>query len=97
MAQSHADHVCLDRSPWWLVNRGQENKALRSLHRLGYRAETGEDIKRLANIKLTLEAVRHETEGATYLECFRKSNLRRTIVSITPLIGKSIVFFCIFH
>ena len=56
------------------------------LHRLGYRAETGEDVKRLANIKLTLEAVRRETEGVTYIECFRKSNFRRTIVSITPLV-----------
>lgn len=75
----------LARSPWWLVSKGKEEKALRSLNRLGYKASTGEDQKRLANIKLTLEEVRQETEGVTYLECFRASNLRRTIISIAPL------------
>lgn len=33
----------------------------------------------------TLEEVKRETEGVTYIECFRKSNLRRTIISIMPL------------
>jgi SP family general alpha glucoside:H+ symporter-like MFS transporter len=75
-----------DRSPWWLANKGREDKALESLHRLGYRKDTGEDARRLTNIKITLEEIRAETEGVTYLECFRKSNLRRTLVSITPLI-----------
>lgn len=36
-------------------------------------------------MKLTLEQIRHETEGVTYLECFRASNLRRTIISLMPL------------
>ena len=39
-------------------------------------------------IKITLEEIRCETEGVTYLECFRKSNLRRTLVSITPLVAQ---------
>ncbi|KAI9871365.1 MAG: hypothetical protein M1823_008469, partial [Watsoniomyces obsoletus] len=75
----------MPESPWYLVGKGREDKALRSLHRLGHSAASGEDVKRLANIKLTLEVVRKETDGATYLECFRKSNLRRTIISIAPL------------
>jgi SP family general alpha glucoside:H+ symporter-like MFS transporter len=33
----------------------------------------------------TLQEVKRETEGVTYLECFRKSNLRRTIISVMPL------------
>jgi MFS transporter, SP family, general alpha glucoside:H+ symporter len=74
----------MPESPWWLCNKGQEQKALRSLARLGYNKD-GEGEKRLAVIKLTLEQVRRETEGASYLECFRKSNLRRTIISIAPL------------
>lgn len=40
---------------------------------------------KLALIEVTLEQVKRETEGVTYLECFRKSNLRRTIISIMPL------------
>lgn len=68
-----------------MVNKGREEKALKSLRRLGYSESTGEDIKRLANIKTTLEEIRQETEGVTYIECFRKSNLRRTIIAITPL------------
>ena len=71
------------RSPWWLANQDKDDKALRSLKRLGYKH--GEEIKRLANIKSTLQEVRHETDGVTYAECFRKSNLRRTIISIAPL------------
>lgn len=76
----------MPESPWFLISkREDEGAALRSLQRLGYRSSAGEDIKRLANIKLTLEQVRTETEGATYAECFRKSNLRRTIISVAPL------------
>jgi hypothetical protein len=51
---------------------------------LGY-SKDGEAEKRLAVIKLTLDQIRSETEGVSYLECFRKSNLRRTIISIAPL------------
>ena len=46
---------------------------------------TGDDMKRLVSIRVTLEEIRRETNGASYAECFRKSNLRRTIVAITPL------------
>jgi MFS transporter, SP family, general alpha glucoside:H+ symporter len=72
----------MPESPWWLVSKGKTEKAIRSLRKLGY----GQDAeKRLAVIRQTLEEVRKETEGVTYLECFRKSNLRRTIISIAPL------------
>jgi SP family general alpha glucoside:H+ symporter-like MFS transporter len=74
----------MPESPWWLVNTGKQEKALRSVRRLGYK-KNGEDLKRLAVIKITLEQIRKETEGVNYLECFRRSNLRRTIISIAPL------------
>jgi SP family general alpha glucoside:H+ symporter-like MFS transporter len=74
----------MPESPWWLCSKEREEKAIRSLTRLGY-GKDGEAVKRLAVIKLTLEQVRKETEGATYFECFRKSNLRRTMISIAPL------------
>lgn len=76
------------RSPWWLASKGKQSKALKSLARLSSRGAEGE--KRLAAINQTLEEIRCETEGATYLECFRKSNLRRTIISIGPLCIQSL-------
>ncbi|WYZ43296.1 hypothetical protein EsH8_VI_000995 [Colletotrichum jinshuiense] len=73
----------MPESPWWLVNRGQVQKAARSLSRLGYDSVQVE--KRLSVITLTLAEVRKETDGASFAECFRKSNLRRTIISVAPL------------
>lgn len=66
-----------------MASKGRDTAALRSLRRLG--TTNGDEHKRLANIKLTLERIRAETEGVTYVECFRGSNLRRTIISIAPL------------
>lgn len=72
------------RSPWWLVSKGRQNSALRSLGKLGHQGEEGH--KKLALIELTLEEIKAETQGATYFECFRRSNLRRTMISIGPLL-----------
>jgi hypothetical protein len=73
----------MPESPWWLISKGRDEKAQKSLHGLGYTVE--ETQKKIALIKNTLDEIRHETEGVTYLECFRRSNLRRTIVSIMPI------------
>ncbi|KAF9878323.1 MFS hexose transporter [Colletotrichum karsti] len=73
----------MPESPWWLVNKDQMQKAARSLGRLGYDAIQVE--KRLSVITNTLAEVRKETDGVTFAECFRKSNLRRTIISVAPL------------
>jgi SP family general alpha glucoside:H+ symporter-like MFS transporter len=73
----------LPESPWWLASKERHNDALKALQGLGHSGHDGE--QKLAQIITTLEQVRHETEGVTYLECFRKSNFRRTIISIMPL------------
>ncbi|KAJ4352068.1 uncharacterized protein N0V89_007414 [Didymosphaeria variabile] len=73
----------MPESPWWLVSKDRPERALKALHGLGHRGVEGE--KKLALITNTLEEVKRETAGVTYLECFRKSNLRRTIISIMPL------------
>jgi MFS transporter, SP family, general alpha glucoside:H+ symporter len=67
-------------SPWNAVRRGKFDLARRSLERL--RQETPEKEREvdasLAYIKYTTELERAETEGASFLECFRGTNLRRT-------------------
>jgi hypothetical protein len=73
----------MPESPWWLVSKNRDDKALNSLRKLGYSEE--ERAKKIANIRVTLQDIKRETEGVTYLECFRRSNLRRTIISIVPL------------
>ena len=64
------------------MSKDKHDRALRNLRKLGYNAQ--EARSKLALIQLTLEASRKETSGVTYAECFRKSNLRRTFVSILP-------------
>jgi len=73
----------LPESPWWLVQQGRPEAATKSLQRLGMTAVEAE--KHLANIQLTEAKAREETEGATFIECFRGTNLRRTLVTIMPL------------
>lgn len=70
------------------MSKGQNDKALASLHKLGYTGERG--AQRLALVQVTLEEVKKETAGVTYAECFRKSNLRRTIISIMPMCIQSL-------
>ncbi|KAK9422928.1 hypothetical protein SUNI508_04595 [Seiridium unicorne] len=78
----------MPESPWWLASKGRNDAALRSLNKLGHKGEHG--ASRLALIQQTLEKAKEETAGATYLECFRVSNLRRTIISIMPLAIQSL-------
>ncbi|CAI6334419.1 unnamed protein product [Periconia digitata] len=73
----------MPESPWWLAGKNRHADALKALNGLGHRGLEAD--KKLANITTTLEQARRESEGVTYLECFRKSNLRRTIISIAPL------------
>ncbi|KAL3428807.1 general substrate transporter [Aspergillus tetrazonus] len=64
----------MPESPYWL--------------RLGY--SPSECSKRIADMKDTLERARHETSSASYAECFRKSNLRRTVIAVAPIFIQNI-------
>lgn len=73
-------------SPWNAVRRDKIDLARNSLMRL--RKESPDKVR---EVEATLAYIRHttaiekaETAGASFLECFRGTNLRRTeIVSIT--------------
>ncbi|ETS78020.1 hypothetical protein PFICI_10082 [Pestalotiopsis fici W106-1] len=73
----------MPESPMWLTSVDKTEKAGRSLRRLGF--SDFEVTKKISQMKITLEQSKKETEGASYLECFKKSNLRRTIIAIAPL------------
>jgi hypothetical protein len=72
----------MPESPWWLTSKGRDDRALAALNGLRYTGEHGR--MKLAQIQTTLEEMKKETEGVTYMECFRKSNLRRTLLTIAP-------------
>lgn len=75
-------------SPWNSVRRGNIEEARRSLIRLCQNTE-GKDIeveRKLAYIKYTTELEKTETEGATFLDCFRGVDLRRTEIVRKPLL-----------
>jgi SP family general alpha glucoside:H+ symporter-like MFS transporter len=77
-----------NRSPWWLVSKSRPEAALSALSKLGYKGFEAH-LKR-AQITNTLERVKKETAGVTYAECFRVSNLRRTLISVAPLCIQSL-------
>lgn len=74
----------MPESPWWLVSHGKPEKAIKALEKIGYAPGTEAGLK-LTEIKRVLAKTEEETLGATYAECFRRSNLRRTMVAAMPL------------
>lgn len=73
----------MPESPWWLLSQNRNSDATLALFRFGY---TVDEARIYATTAIrALEQAREETKGATYLECFQKTNLRRTIVAAAPL------------
>ncbi|KIX96207.1 uncharacterized protein Z520_07985 [Fonsecaea multimorphosa CBS 102226] len=91
-------------SPWNAVRRGKFDLARSSLSRL--RRETPEKEMEvestLAYIKYTTELERADTENASFLDCFKGTNLRRTEINCVvwaaqilcgnAILGYSVVF-----
>jgi SP family general alpha glucoside:H+ symporter-like MFS transporter len=73
-------------SPWNSVRRNNIEEARRSLERLASNSDNKqEEIEAtLAYIRYTTEMERAETEGASFLDCFRGTNLRRTEIVSHP-------------
>ena len=82
-------------SPWNAVRRGKFEEARASLMRL--REETPDKAREvdasLAYIKYTTELERAETAGASFIECFKGTNLRRTEIVSQRVTFKSLRSF----
>ncbi|KAH8926173.1 maltose permease [Atractiella rhizophila] len=92
-------------SPWWLVRQGRLEDAEKSLKRLSNaKYFTEQDAKNsVAMMVYTTELEKQQTAGATYLDCFRGIDARRTeiamlvfaiqLLSGENLIGQAVQFF----
>jgi SP family general alpha glucoside:H+ symporter-like MFS transporter len=81
-------------SPWWLVRRGEVQKAERSLQRLTNGSVDTSAL--LAHIELTTAIEDAETEQSRFIDCLKKTDLTRTIIctmvyAIQPLVGNFLV------
>lgn len=69
-------------SPWWLVRKGKLDKAKAALLRLtSQNRETNFNADETIDMMVHTAALEEKTtSGATYLDCFRGHDLRRTEV-----------------
>lgn len=67
-------------SPWWLVRRGRSKEALRSIQRLGRSANKDSAHEVLAMMERTVEIEASLGRQPTYLDIFKGTDLRRTLI-----------------
>lgn len=66
-------------SPWWLVRKGRTEDAKRALVRLTSRTQGDFDPDETVSMMVHTTALEEKiTKGASYLDCFRGTDLRRT-------------------
>jgi MFS transporter, SP family, general alpha glucoside:H+ symporter len=74
----------IPESPWYLASHGKPEQAIAALQKIGYTTRFDAELK-MNEIKRVLTKTEEETKDATFVECFRRSNLRRTIIAAMPL------------
>jgi SP family general alpha glucoside:H+ symporter-like MFS transporter len=82
-------------SPWWLVRQGRMQSAEKSIRRLTSFNDDQQVRNTLALMVETTELERQMTAGASYLDCFRGTNLWRTEVSCCVYISEVLVGFAL--
>lgn len=96
--------VFAPESPWWLVRHDRLDDAMASVRRLQSSSESEESVANTVSMmRLTNEQEKVISEGTSYWDCFRGTDLRRTEVSCltwacqnlcgASLMGWSTVFF----
>ncbi|EFX04971.1 maltose permease [Grosmannia clavigera kw1407] len=73
----------MPESPWWLLSVGRTAAARQALSRLSVPANQLDG--RLEQIRMTQLRAQEQTASASYVACFRGTNLRRTLLTICPL------------
>lgn len=72
-------------TPWFLVKKERYDEARKALKRTGY----GDDVENtLAHMKETLVLEAELSTNSTYLDCFRGTNLRRTLICAMAYSGQ---------
>jgi MFS transporter, SP family, general alpha glucoside:H+ symporter len=67
-------------SPWWLQRKGRFQEAEKALKRL---ASSKVDVKPALAMIIETDSIERKMEaGSTYMDCFKKINIRRTEISV---------------
>jgi len=85
-------------SPWWLVRKERFDDARKALQALRSDPHSEEVEETLAMIQHTNELEKAASSGTSYLDCFKKTDLRRTEIvtftwAIQALCGSSLMGF----
>ena len=80
--------LLMPESPWYLVGRDRLDEAKRSLRRLSSERTEEQLNGQLAMMLHTIKMESQLTAGATYFECFRGTDLRRTEIACFAFAGQ---------
>lgn len=75
-------------SPWWLVRVERLEQAKHSIQRLSGEKTEDQINNQLAMMVHTIRIEAEATKGATYLDCFKGDNLRRTEIVCVTFMGQ---------
>jgi len=72
-------------SPWFLVRRGRLEEAERTVQRLGSTTVNRDPSQVVAMMVRTNEHEKADVSGTSYLDCLKKTNLRRTEIACVTM------------
>ncbi|KFY85674.1 hypothetical protein V500_08203 [Pseudogymnoascus sp. VKM F-4518 (FW-2643)] len=79
-------HIFMPESPVFLIRKGRFEDARKVLRRLYANPQDADG--HFEQIKLTLEEAETKENGGSYIECFRGTNLRRTLIAIMVFLSE---------
>jgi SP family general alpha glucoside:H+ symporter-like MFS transporter len=81
-----AGQIFMPESPVFLVRKGSFTKAQKSLERMY--TDPLDATAHLERIKLTLDEAETEKSSTSYMDCFKGTNLRRTLIAIMVFLSE---------